>query len=106
MSGPCAKQTVTATIVAVDGNAFVATNSVRNPQPSCPRAGMASGQGYELCRNVCDQEGHAEINALRKAGESAAGATLYLEGHYYVCDDCHVALAAAGVTEVVFGSAP
>jgi deoxycytidylate deaminase len=106
MTGPCVKQTVTATIVTPDGERFVGTNFVRNPQPTCPRGDMPTGVGYELCRTVCDQSGHAEPNALAVAGEKARGATLYLEGHTYACEPCKEAARAAGIVEIVIAAPP
>lgn len=102
----CAKQTVTATIITPDGQRFIGTNFARNPQPTCPRADMSTGVGYELCRSICQQEGHAEVNAIAAAGGSATGATLYLEGHTYACDPCKLACQRAGIAEIVIGSPP
>jgi Cytidine and deoxycytidylate deaminase zinc-binding region. len=106
MIGPCTKQVVTATIVTPDGRRFVGTNYVRNHQLVCPREGMPSGHGYELCRDVCHQVGHAEVVAIAEAGEQAAGATLYLEGHTYACAPCKAAAAGAGIVEIVISSPP
>lgn len=106
MIGPCTKQTVTATIVTPEGERFVGTNYVRNAQPVCPRADMPTGVGYELCRTVCDQSGHAEPNAILEAGEKARGATLYIEGHTYACEPCKAACAAAGIVDIIIGSPP
>jgi deoxycytidylate deaminase len=105
-SGPCAKQTVIATIVAENGTHFVATNHCLAPQLTCARAGMPTGVGYDLCKSVCRQPAHAEINAVKFAGRHARGGTLYLEGHTYACDDCTAAVQAAGVTTVVLGKPP
>ena len=104
--GPCAKQTVTATIVSAGGERFVATNHVLNPQQVCPRGGLPTGEGYHLCREVCRQPGHAEINALAKAGEAARVGTLYLQGHTYACDTCKAACHAAGIVSIEIGAAP
>lgn len=105
MRGPCVKQRVIATIIATCGEEFVGENDCDNAQSVCPRAGMASGVGYHLCREVCRQGSHAEIAALKKAGPKARGATLHLRGHTYVCDDCQAALDAAGVAKTVIGTA-
>ena len=94
MNGPCAKTTVTCTIVAADGSHFVGTNSCANPQEKCPRS---AGEDYTKCRTVCDQQGHAEVQALKIAGEKAVGAHAYIEGHTYACMDCQHALYRAGV---------
>lgn len=104
--GPCTKQTVTATIVAADGRRFVGTNFVRNAQPVCPRADMPTGVGYDLCRDVCQQSGHAEPNAIAAAGEAAWGAYLYLEGHTYACEPCKAAADAAGIVAIIIAPPP
>jgi hypothetical protein len=104
-AGPCLKQTVTATIVALDGSRYQATNHVLAPQSVCPRAGLATGVGYELCRDICRQPAHAEINALDLAGDACRGGTLYLTGHTYACEPCKDAARRAGVT-IVIGPAP
>ncbi len=100
-SGPCVKQTVTATLVAADGRRFVATNHCENPQAVCPRAGMKTGEGYHLCREVCRQPAHAEVNVLALAGEAARGGTLYLEGHTYACRPCMDACLRAGAVLLI-----
>lgn len=105
-SGPCAKQTVTAMIVAQNGTHFVATNHCLSPQPTCARAGMPTGVGYELCKSVCQQPAHAEINVIRFAGKHARGGTLYLSGHTYVCDECQAVAREAGVVSIVVPAVP
>lgn len=106
MNGPCVKQTVTAAVVAPDGRRWVATNHCERPQTVCPRAELPTGVGYELCRSVCQQPGHAEVNALALAGLGALGATLYLEGHFYACDSCKTAAQNAGISNIIVGPAP
>jgi deoxycytidylate deaminase len=101
----CAKLTTTATIIAPNGERFVGTNWVRNPQKVCPRADMPTGVGYELCQSVCDQSAHAEVNACLAAGEKARGGKLYLEGHYYACDNCKRVAVEHGV-EIIIASPP
>jgi deoxycytidylate deaminase len=101
----CAKLTTRATIIAPDGQRFVGTNWVRHPQRTCPREGMPTGIGYELCKSICDQPAHAEVNACLAAGEKARGGKLYLEGHYYACENCKRVAAEHGV-EIIIGSPP
>lgn len=105
-NGPCAKQVVKATVVAKNGTHFVATNHCDTPQTTCARAGMPTGDGYELCRTICGQRNHAEPNAIRLAGKHANGATLYIEGHTYACQHCTAAAEAAGISEIVIGQPP
>lgn len=102
----CAKLTVTATIIAPDGRRYVGTNWVRNPQRICPRQDMATGVGYELCKSVCDQSAHAEVNACLAAGPAASGGILYLEGHSYACDDCKRVARDHGIAQIILGAPP
>lgn len=105
-AGRCLKQTVTATIVTAVGTRYVATNGIAVAQTACPRAELPTGVGYELCRDVCKQSGHAEVNAVKLAGKAAEGAILYVEGHTYACDSCQAAAKAAGIAEIVIGAPP
>lgn len=105
-AGPCAKQIVTATVVATNGAHYVATNHTRCPQSVCPRKDMPTGVGYELCRDVCQQPGHAELNVIKLAKKKCCGATLYIEGHTYACEECKAAAVAAGIVEIKFEPPP
>jgi len=103
VKGPCAKATVTCTLVAADGTRFVGTNYCEASQPTCPRL---PGEDYAKCASVCRQAGHAEIVALRLAGSKARGARAYIEGHTYACRDCQETLFAAGVSSFSVGPRP
>lgn len=95
----CAKQTTIAIIV--NGDQFwVGSNWCKNPQNECPRKDMPTGQGYELCQSVCQQNAHAEVDACMKAGKDADGGTLYLIGHYYCCDDCKDVMEEYGIKDI------
>ena len=99
--GPCAKQTVTAVIVTASGDRFTATNHCDRPQATCPRAGMPTGVGYELCHDVCGQRAHAEVAAITLAlghGADLVGARMAMSGHTYACGSCLEAAAGAGVS--------
>lgn len=103
-SGPCVKQVVKATVISRSGNEFVATNHCDTPQQKCPRADMPTGVGYHLCREVCNQPGHAEVNALALAarwGADVVGGTLIVEGHTYACDSCKAFARQAGIARLV-----
>ena len=100
MRGPCAKRIVTAVLVAADGRRFTGTNYCENAQPSCPRGDMPGGVGYELCRDVCQQPAHAEVNAIAAAGDAARGSTIYID-HTWACCACKNAAHEAGVLDIV-----
>lgn len=100
MIGPCAKQVVKCVLTCTDGTVFVGENYCENAQNECPRKGMATGQGYDLCLSICRQTGHAEAVALEMAGSLAIGASAEISGHTYICDKCRSALISAGVTEI------
>jgi len=96
----CAKQETVAIIVNED-KIFIGSNWCESPQDSCPRKELPTGIGYELCKSVCHQKAHAEIDAIAKAGEYAKGGTLFLLGHYYCCENCKAAMDKAGIKNVV-----
>ncbi|MBI3188864.1 MAG: bifunctional diaminohydroxyphosphoribosylaminopyrimidine deaminase/5-amino-6-(5-phosphoribosylamino)uracil reductase RibD [Gammaproteobacteria bacterium] len=74
-----------------------------NPRVGCvlAKAGAIVGEGWHEKAG----EPHAEINALRQAGEKAAGATAYVTlepcSHHGRTPPCVDALIAAGVSRVV-----
>ena len=99
----CKKQTTVA-IIMKDGK-FISqgTNEISNNVSICPRdsQGFESGKGYHLCKEVCNQEYHAEVDACIRAGKDASGATLYLMGHTYCCSDCIEFMADYGIFQVI-----
>lgn len=103
MLGNCAKQVVKASLVAADGSVFYGENSCVNPQKTCPRdlKGFNSGEGYELCKEICKQTNHAEVNAIKAAGVKAKGSVIYLDGHSYACENCKSTAKKAGVKEIL-----
>lgn len=100
-AGPCVKQHVTATVVALNGDKYISTNYCLTPQEVCPRADLPTGVGYELCESVCNQVGHAEVNAIRLAGKAAVGGTLILNGHTYACGNCKKTAIDGGIKEII-----
>lgn len=101
--GPCAKLVVRCTIVTRHGAHHVGENDCVRPQRICPRL---PGEGYDKCKSICQQQGHAEEVALRSAGAAATGARAYIEGHTHVCRNCQEVLTAAGVDSFTIGSPP
>jgi len=102
----CLKQTTHAVIMK-DGK-FIAngSNEIHVDMKECPRdvKGCVSGEGYHLCKEKCLQKNHAEVAACiaaKAAGKETAGATLYLMGHTYCCDNCIEVMADHGIFEVV-----
>jgi len=87
MYNKCAKQTVVAVIVK-GSKLYWGFNACKYPQEKCPREGMKSGEGYELCKSICGQSCHAEVAACHSADIDAKGGMLYLFGHTYCCPDC------------------
>jgi deoxycytidylate deaminase len=109
-AGPCAKVRVVATLVSRNGDKFESSNFCHKPQATCPRddAGMKSGEGYHLCREICEQPGHAEPNAIELArvlGQDTEGSTIYVD-YTWVCDNCKNDAKMAGVKDIIIGVAP
>src|SRR5436853_4576902 len=65
--------------------------------------GLVVGEGYHHAAG----EPHAEVNALRKAGDAARGATLYTNlepcAHHGRTPPCVDAIREAGIARVVIG---
>lgn len=96
----CKKQTTLAIIMK--GGEFVSmgSNEIHTDVEVCPRIGMKSGEGYELCKSICKQNHHAEVDACLKAGDRANGATLILIGHTYCCDNCKRVMEEHGIVDI------
>jgi len=91
----CAKKRVGCIITSWDGQrSYFGSNDCANPQPVCPRE---PGEGYEKCKTICKQEGHAEEMALKHAKDDAVGGTARLLWHSYYCRNCQEQLFAAGI---------
>jgi deoxycytidylate deaminase len=75
-------------------------NSCKTPQTTCPRL---PGEGYDKCTHICNQPGHAEvqaINAARALGVDLKGATAKVFGIDWICKNCGNALHAAGINDI------
>jgi len=105
MTGKCCKGEVVA-IIENNGCYWIGSNACENAQKKCPRGKMPTGQGYEMCENICKQFAHAEEMACYEAGKEAIGGTLYLIGHTYCCDNCKKIMKAHGIEKVVIGKLP
>lgn len=93
----CAKQVVRCVLILPSGQAFTGTNACANPQTVCPRL---PGEGYEKCKSICHQGGHAELEAIkaaRAAGADLRGGTAMVSGHNYLCQHCQVSLGECGI---------
>jgi len=83
----------------MDGDRIVAagTNRCHSPQTSCPRA---PDEGYDKCRSICHQTGHAETMAIWNAGTKGIdlngdhGLRMVVVGHHRACDMCKAATAS------------
>jgi deoxycytidylate deaminase len=103
---PCIKQSVYAMLVIGDGLCFFGANWMTNGELTvCPRvtAGSVSGADYHFCKDICNQEFHAEVAAIQACiafGYYPLGGHLTLVGHTYCCDACLAAMQAAGIEHV------
>ena len=101
----CAKQDTIA-IITNGNKAYIGSNWCATPKTECPRKDLPTGVGYDMCKNICGQDSHAEVDACRKAGDNANSATLYLIGHTYCCDNCKKVMDDFGIKDVVIGEYP
>lgn len=97
----CKKQTTIAIVMKDNQLISIGTNEINSDISECPRKGMKTGEGYELCKSICKQNHHAEVDACLKAGERAKGATLYLIGHTYCCDNCKKIMDEHGILKTI-----
>ncbi|MFT5294130.1 MAG: diaminohydroxyphosphoribosylaminopyrimidine deaminase [Colwellia sp.] len=78
-----------------------------NPRVGCVLVSYAKGQGEIIGEGFHQKagEGHAEVNALKMAGDSAQGATAYVTlepcSHYGRTPPCAESLIQAGVKHVI-----
>ncbi len=78
----------------------IANNGQHVLQQKCDRLGK-SGTPYTDCK-WCVNEEHAEIHALKNCkGQDIKDATVYMYGHYHLCNPCLLALKDRGVTDFV-----
>lgn len=99
----CAKKTTIA-IITNGTKFYVGSNWCENPREVCPRTDnpvVENASDYTLCKTVCKQRGHAEVDACINAGENARGGTLYLIGHTYCCDSCKNTMANYGIMHTI-----
>ena len=102
IAGSGLKDNAICDLIAVkDGEVHIGSNWCCNPQEECPRKDMKTGEGYHLCKDICQQQNHAEVDLLRSFIGDAEGATVVLVGHYYLCDPCRAKLMDAGIKEIV-----
>lgn len=102
-AGPCAKVVVTATLVTVNGNQYIGSNHCLTPQKVCPRdtQGYPSGQGYHLCKEICNQPAHGEVNAINFANSieenASKGAVIHVD-YSWICGACSKTAEEFGAT--------
>jgi hypothetical protein len=103
--GPCAKRRVIAILVVGDLY-FTGENLCANAQRVCPRG---PGQGYEACKSICAQDGHAEDMAIRaakaalkrNAAHLLKTGTMHLFGHAAPCPACEALMNENGIRWIV-----
>lgn len=99
----CLKQPTAAIIVKNGKIIGLGTNAGKKVEV-CPRIvhNCPTGTGYEYCKDVCKQEGHAEVMAIHdalKKTKNLKGASLYLDGHWWMCEPCWNLIIKVGITK-------
>lgn len=97
----CLKRAVYAIIIAEDGKEVFGSNWTNSTNVTeCPRADYATGEGYHLCKEICSQEYHAEVEAVLQAQKKEViiyNAKMYLTGHDYCCNNCLDIMRSSGI---------
>lgn len=106
VSNPCLKQSVVALIVSQSNKESFGSNHINTEISVCPRVekGCKTGEGYEMCKNICFQNFHAEVDAIEVAKKNnidLKNATLYLYNHTYCCDNCISKMKESGITRCI-----
>ena len=102
----CIKQSVYAMIETKCETEIFGSNKILNSEVTeCPRdlQGYVSGAGYHLCKEICNQTAHAEVDAINNAKEMGidlTGSKLNLFGHTYCCDNCVGHMVEHGISIV------
>ncbi len=105
----CLRNQVGAVIVKNKDIVSTGYNGAPQYQPNCLEIGwcyrdkhnIKSGTQLEKCRAVGS---HAESNAIALAarnGHSTNNATIYVYGHYFICNQCKAMIANANIKRVV-----
>lgn len=94
------------TIVAVlrsNGRVFFGINGISENMTYCPRNVMEMGvnQGYSMCRSICRQESHAEVDTIdtwlrNSTANDTAEISIYGTGK--ICDNCMALLQKFNVS--------
>ncbi len=100
----CIKQP-TAAVVVKNGKIIGQGVNAGKRVEICPRTihNCPTGTGYEYCKEVCNQEGHAEVVAVRdalKKTNNLKGVSLYLDGHWWICQGCWDEIIRVGIKKV------
>jgi len=92
----------TAAVVVKEGTviATAANGSGYHKSHVCERVrlNIPTGQGYDLCEG-CHPKNHAEGKAMAQV-RGAAGADVYLWGHWWCCESCWSAMIAARIKNI------
>lgn len=105
----CTRSQVGAVIVRDKDIISTGYNGAPKYQKNCLEIGscyrdvhqIPSGTQLERCRAVGS---HAESNAIALAarnGHSTSDTTIFIVGHYFICNQCKAQIANAGITRVV-----
>ena len=105
------KMTVTASVVVKNGGIIgegINGNGWHQKHQTCKRLGSKNiGKDYEYCPG-CHPENHSERVALRQAQgkllrqtrKATADEEIYMYGHWWSCEPCMRAVAAADITNM------
>lgn len=98
------KKTIPVAVIVSPGGRYIShgvcSNGMHAVLGHCNRLDE-KGTPYHTCEH-CAADQHAEIKALQKASMFLAGSSIYIYGHYKVCDTCIKELHKRGVFKIYF----
>jgi len=101
----CLKLKVIAMLETVEGNLYYGVNNINNDKiTECPRLNNSIRNDYSLCKTVCKQDNHAEVDAIDNclANNDTPNDGIIFLSHNRSCGDCISYMSKHNIKEIIF----